>query len=88
MNEKIALGQDMKASGRDMEAVISAVMDNALVTRPKRSVYYRPFLKCEGAGFTRTLGSQRVDLNRIYPGAMPGCGRDLPECERKHQGMV
>ena len=43
MNEKIALGQDMKASGRDMEAVISAVMDNALVTRPKRSVYYRPF---------------------------------------------
>lgn len=74
MNEKIALGQDMKASGRDMEAVISAVMDNALVTRPKRSVYYRPFLKCEGAGFTRTLGSQRVDLNRIYPGGVPGVG--------------
>lgn len=74
MNEHIASGQDMLAAGLSIRAVIQTVMDHALVTRPETSVDYRPFSPCRAVGFTKVLGSIRVDLNELYPNAEYGNG--------------
>lgn len=74
MNEKIRKGQEMFAANQDMEAVIRTVMNHALLTRPERSVCYRPYEVCEGVGVVRALGAQKVNLDVRYPQAAAGDG--------------
>ena len=74
MNEKIPVGQDMQAAGLSIREVIRTVMDHALVTRPKTDVDFRPFTPCRAVGFTKVLGSIRVDLDALYPEAAPESG--------------
>lgn len=74
MNEKITEGQAMILNGYDRRKVLGRIVDNALRTRSVKQVSYRPFLDCSGVGFTRTLGSQKVNLEIIYPRAEVGDG--------------
>ena len=74
MNEKISQGQEMILANNSIETVISTVMEHALITRPQKQVYYRPYKACRGTQFTRTLGSQLVNLAEIYPDAQVGDG--------------
>lgn len=74
MNERIPKGQEMIAANMDMETVISTIMDHALLTRPEKQIEYRPYEACEGVGFVRALGFQKVNLDVRYPQAAAGDG--------------
>ena len=74
MNEKILYGQEMKATNLRMNEIIQRIMENAIYTRPEKAVCYRPYEVCEGVGYIRALGAQRVDLNVRYPDAKIGDG--------------
>lgn len=86
MNEIMKKGSEMILHERAPRNVIKTVLEHALMTRPKEEVYYRPFQKCEHIKYKRTLSSQVVDLNLMYPSAQVGdgvisdfnivCGRD------------
>ena len=72
MNEKLAKGQEMLLTGFEQRKVISVVLDRMLETRPKGEVIFHPFLACRYVGYTRTLSSQEVRLEDMYPEAEPG----------------
>ncbi len=74
MNEKLAKGQEMLLTGFEQRKVISVVLDRMLETRPKGEVIFHPFLACRYVGYTRTLSSQEVRLEDMYPEAEPGDG--------------
>lgn len=74
MNEKIPSGQAMQAANLQMKEIIQKIMDNAIYTRPEKEVCYRPYEVCEGVGYVRALGAQKVDLNVRYPNAKVGDG--------------
>lgn len=75
MNEKIIAGQDMFAvTGMDTEATVKKILEHALITRPKKDVYARKYQPCPFMYFVKTLGAQRLDLNILYPDALPGEG--------------
>lgn len=74
MNEKIEKGQEMIPVAGDMRKTISTILERMLLTRPKKQVNYRPYQACEAVKFTGTLGSQQVDLEKMYPEAKNGEG--------------
>ena len=75
MNEKISVGQDMfSAIGMDTESVLNKILEHALVTRTQKDVYYQPYQPCDFVKYTKTLGSQRVNLELLYPYAQVGEG--------------
>jgi len=69
MNEKIEKGQEMITVASDMRKTISTILERMLLTRPKKQVNYRPYQACEAVKFTGTLGSQQVNLEKMYPEA-------------------
>lgn len=85
MNEKIFKGQEMLLTEKNMEDVISTIMDKALQTRPRKKVYYKPYDACQGVEYVKTLGSQRVDLEKMYPEAKVGDGVVTDFCIRCQQ---
>lgn len=74
MNEKIKDGQEMGASGRSVEQVISVVLGRMLETRPRGQVEYRPYEACGAIAFTRALGAMKVDCGVFFPEAEVGDG--------------
>lgn len=75
MNEKINVGQDMfSVIGMDTEIAVNKILEHALVTRAQKEVYYQPYQSCDYVTYTKTLGSQRVNLELLYPYAQVGEG--------------
>ena len=64
----------MAAVGLSIEEVIRVILDHTLETRPETDVEYRPFAPCKAIGFTKVLGSVRVDLDECCPDAEEGHG--------------
>lgn len=74
MNEKISVGQEMISAGLPTEQVIRTVLEHTLETRPKKDAEYRPYMPHEAVGFTKVLGSLKVNLDKCYPNAEIGHG--------------
>ena len=74
MNEKIEKNREMSRVDHEPRRVLPVILKRVLCAKPKEKVYYRPFKPCDHVRFTRTLSSQMVNLNEMYPEAEIGDG--------------
>ena len=72
MNEKIAPGQSIASISPDITTVINRISLQALSSRGKKEVTYRPYRKIPGVNFERPLSFCTVDFAQVYPQAQEG----------------